>query len=899
MAVDPWQEFRKSATDDTDVWSEFRQPAASGEEDVKIANDLKGGTPTTPYQLQKPQTYTSGMQYRLGGNPTRSTENYTPQQVEAAKQGVNVDANAGVDTFQANFAANKEKHDNLVSQLIKAKYGEDTQVRTGTEAPSGDVEYFDKDAQQWKTAGDSPMGHVPGAIPGTFETIGAIAGSFLPVPAVSTALGAGIGRATGQGVKNVVGRSLGLNNDDQRDDPNPYNEGLKSTAENLAINAVTSGVPAGWRMMTKGKDIVTAPVAENILASYNKNITMVDQINQALAGQTDRRMTMSTARVAAMPDSNTGMINTDAANLAAREPLLLRSPAMADRERERRLNNQNVIELYWTNEVSNPNAVPNITQDNWQARLKQYYDNYKDGVLGPYQNAADQAVQAAEQTAKQQNKVGDINLAKKGQLVRDQITKASEASKAQESAAWADYGQEAQYVPDRMGSKLKVPVTPKVMMTIKTMDDITKKALLDSQKGQATKYLLNLDPGVPFKDQTMDLAMLDRTIKDLRKEGSQSMRGQAGPDISDANRNRLMASLVDARVKFMKTQSPELQTALASAEAETARHHAEFDRSFVGSFLQHDDAYNLHIADPAVLDQIMRNKDITGAKQLAGIVAGAPGAKKGITDYIQAYYNSKYTKLQADGTRIIDPKGHTRFVEQVLPTLKPFLSPAEMAEYRQIGGIGKAVVKATDNYNAAVDAWKATDSGKLGLRLNTETFINQFYDPKKSFAMTNLAFIKKRLGNDALEKTRAGIMADMVSKATVNGRLDVDKLSGVVAPIQDRMRAYFGSKTVDNMNLAIKTTQAAQRDFLVSAPSPNGTTFLSEGSKMILGPLSSENRKISFLKGLRVKSEAARLEAALYDPNELPRLIEEINSRQGRTAMKSVAGAVTLASFDQ
>jgi hypothetical protein len=58
---------------------------------------------------------------------------YSPGQLQAAQQGVNVDANAGVSTARANFQATQEKRDAIVTQQIKAKYGPNTPTRTGTD----------------------------------------------------------------------------------------------------------------------------------------------------------------------------------------------------------------------------------------------------------------------------------------------------------------------------------------------------------------------------------------------------------------------------------------------------------------------------------------------------------------------------------------------------------------------------------------------------------------------------------------------------------------------------------------------------------------------------------------------------------------------------------------------
>lgn len=879
------------------------------EEGIQWEQALTQPVPNTPNELGNspaaykpryaPTSEAPTMEYSPASQPTEPYRNYSDQQLGAANQGVNIDANAGVSTYRANFAAKQEKRDAIVTQSIKDKYGPNTIVRSGVDSLSGDVEWYDPDAKQWKTAGNSAGGNIPNALPAIGEAMGGIGGAFLPAPAVSSAVGAGVGRGFGQFIKNQMGQAMGVE-DDVRDQPSATSEGLKSGGINLGVNTVFSGLPAAWRLLVKGKDIVDAPTAEAILAGYRKNSTMVDEINAALANSTDKKFTLSTARQAAIPDPVSGNIDPAAANLAARESLLLGSPAMADRERERRLANESVLELYWQNEVENPHAFSNITQENWQAKLKQVFDSYKEGQLGPYQKAAEEAVTAAEQQAKQQPKIGQMNTAQSGQLIRGKILEASQASKDKETGAWANYETEAKYNPNGTGSNLKVPVTGEIMGTIRGLDEITKKALLDSQKGQASRYILNLDPGVPFKDQTMDLAMLDRTIKDLRKEGSNALRGQVAGDISDANRNRLLSNLVDARTKFMEKQTPELQTALAEAEAETVRHHTEFDRSFAGQFLVHDSAHELHVADANILNQIMKNKDIQGAQQLATLVNGEPGAKKAIVDYVHAYYNKMYTKLQPDGSRILDPKGHTRFVEEVLPYVRPFMDAADAAQIRQYGGLAKAVVRAQKKWGMAVDAWKETDSGKLGARLSTETLVQQFFDPRKSFAVTNYNFIKKRLGEEGLEKTRAGIMSELTNKARnpQTGRVDVNKLSGVVMQIKDRLGLYFGKETAENIDKYIRAAQASQRQFEVSAPSPTGATVFSEGSKAVLGPLSAENRKITFLKNLRVRSEAARLEKALYDPDELPRLIKEIESRRTNTAVKSAMGATGLALYD-
>lgn len=872
--------------------------------------DLSQTQPYTP-QFQ-PTSEAPTMEYSPSSQGTEPYRNYSDQQLGAAQQGVNIDANAGVSTYRANFAAKKEQRDAIVTQSIKQSKGENTPVRSGPDSLSGDVEWYDQDARQWKTAGNSASGLIPNAIPAAGEIVGGIGGAALPAPGVSSALGAGVGRGIGQGIKNAMGRAMGVE-DDVRDQPSATSEGLKATGVNLALNTVTSGMPAAWRLLTKGKDIVDAPTARAILDSYKKNSTMVDQINNALAGQTDKRFTLSTARQAAIPDPVSGSVNPQAANLAAREPLLMGTPEMANRARERKLANESVLELYWTNEIENPHAMANITQENWQSKMKQLYEAAKDGRLGPYQAKVDEALSQAQEAAKQQPQLGGLNVTKMGQIIRKVIQDAAQASKDKETAAWANYEQEAGYKPDTISSDLRVPVTPKIQGTMAALKEFKKKALLDFQKTQAGRYELNVPGKLSEEDEgllkdfdidsasgDMDLAKLDRTIKDLRKERSQSLRGQVGGDISDANRNRLLDNLVDARKDFISKQSPELQTALDEAEAETARHHAEFDRSFVGQFLVKDSAYELHVADADVLERIVRNKDVAGARELASMVNGEPGAKKAIMDYMYAYYNKHYTTLK-DGVRSLDPNKHQLFKEEVLPYVKPFMDKADAAQISEYGGFAKALVRTEQRYKDAVDAWKKTDSGKLGQRLSTETFVNQFFQPNKSFARTNYNFIKSKLGEEGLEKTKAGIMAELTTKARnpQTGLVDVNKLAGLVLPIQDRLELYFGKDTANNIKTYVRAAQAEQTDFRIAAPSPTGSTIVSEGSKAILGPLSAENRKITFLKNMRVRSEARRLESALYDPRELPRLIKEIEGRRTSTAIKSASGAVVLSIFDQ
>lgn len=898
------------------------------EEGIQWENTLTEDIASTPYQLQthsrgrdlnqtqpytpeQPITQMSGTAANLGLDPMQPTGNYSQRQLGAAQQGVNIDANAGVSTYRANFAAKKEQRDAIVAQSIKDKYGPDTPVRTGADSLSGDVEWYDPDARQWKVAGDSSSGAIPNAIPAAGEIAGGVGGAFLPAPGVSSAVGAGVGRGAGQAIKNLIGRQMGVE-EDVRDQPSAAAEGLKAGALAGAGNILTSGVPAGWRMLTKGKDVVNPETAQAILNSYKKNSSMVDDINNALAGRTNDRLTLSTARVAATPDSS-GRIDPAAANLSSREPQLITIPEIADRERTRRLANENVLELYWQHAVNDPQAFQNINQSNWQTNLKKLYDDAHDQQLGPYQKQAEAKLAEAEQAAQKMPQMGELDATSGGQLIRDTIIEASKASKGKETAAWANYEEKAGYKTDGFGSDLKVPITEKISGTMASLKALKKQALLNTQKSQADRYTLNVPEALSEEDSallkdfdvessggTMDLAVLDRTIKDLRKEGSQALRGQVAGDISDANRGRLLNNLVEARKEFIEKQGPELQTALSEAEAETARHHAEFDRSFVGQFLVHDSAYELHVADPNILDKIMQNKDKLGAIQLAGLVQGVPGAKKAIIDYVNAYYNKHYTKMLPDGTRILNAAEHAKFKEDVLPYIKPFLDKADQAQLAEYGGIGKAVLRSQQRYEAAVEAWKKTDSGKLGQKLTNETFVSQFFDPKKSFADSNLTFIKKNLEPGALEKTRSGIMSEITSRSrnAETGRIDVNKLAGVIAPIKERMTNYFGKETVENIDKFIKASQAMQREFPVTAPRPTGATALGAAAKFYLGPLNTEGYRITQLGKLRVRSYAARLEAALYDPKELPRLIEEINSRRGRTALKSAAGVTVLSIYD-
>lgn len=860
---------------------------------------------TQPYIPEQPTEKISGTAANYGIEPVQPTGNYTPEQMAGARQGVNIDANAGVDTGRANTYITKAARDNKVSQLIKAKYGPNTQVRTGADSKTGDVEWFDPDAGQWKTAGNSVGGSLVNAGPAAAEAAGAVAGSFLPLPGVSTAAGAGIGRGLGEGIKNAFGRHLeradygdeqsyNMYGADPRDQVNPYNEGLKSAGVTAAFSIAGAGAPATFRMITKGKDVLSSDAASSILNSYNQNVKAVEEINNAVKGLTDRKLEISTARIASIPDKQ-GVSNPNAISLTAQEPLLLKRPDLQVREIARRTNNERVLELYWQNEVHNPVAYANITPANWQANLRDVLENHKTGVIGPYQAAADQAEQTSRQAAKQLPKPGDIDEVATATAVRDAVRQAEQQSHDIERKAWADYQTTAKYKTDGFGSEYQVPLGKDVQGFLKYADQMIKNLPIPEQQNRVAKYLLDLKPGVALKKQTIDLAALDRTIKNLRAENQAAKAGDVDLSLAGFDRSKLLDGFVKMREDFMeglaKKGDPKLKVALEEAEAQTVRHSEEFKRSFVGSMLVSDGSYGYKLADPALLQRIIGNKDMEGAKQLGGILKGEPGTQKAVADYVNALYESKYTRQLKDGKRTLDPKLHARFVDEVLPYLNPLLEEPDRIAYRKLGGTAQVVIQAQTKYDKAVAKWNE-NAGNLGKRLHTETFVTQFFDPNKSFAAANFGFIKRNLGQNAVLKVRAGIMSAIDARARTEGGLDVRKLSVLINTNRTNIDLYFGKQYAENIERYIKLYRAAVQDVPYAPAQSSKNTLLTGVQRVTYGPpLSREGQMITQLRNMRDRSYVARLEKALYDPEELARLVSVESRRQERSRAAGRMGA--------
>jgi hypothetical protein len=849
---------------------------------------------------------------------------YSPQQLSAAQQGVNVDANAGVSTARANFAATQEQRDQFVANQLKAKYG-NVPIRTGKDSLSGDVEWFNKKANgghgQWQAAGDSFGGQAVNAIPAATEIAGGVAGSFIPgANVIGDAVGAGLGRAAGQEIKNKIGEHIF--GDTGLDRPNPGNEGLVSTAGAAAGGLALSGIPAGFRMAFKGADVAANPrVIGSILSSYDKNISMVNEINAALekAGATTTdtegntlplRLNMSVPRVAMIRDAQ-GRTNVAAVNMADEEPIVQAHKDLGAKFNATQENNTQAIEDYWQNEINAPFAYQNINNQNWQENLARIYQNVKDGQIGPAQQAVEAAEAKARQTAGNLPNVGDLPLVKGGQLVRQANMDYYQTLADDETAKWGDYQTKAKYRADGVSSPIRVPITEDMMAIQRAFSKLSMNGLTDAQRARGGRYLVNLTPGVNFSDQTVDLAMLDRQIKELREEARNSLAGNVTDGMSSHNRNMLLSGLTDMRDQFMSLpENAEMQSALDTAEAATVRKHNELDRGFMADFLAKNDNGGYRLADPYVLHQIF--KDSIGgfpnkgaADQLATIVRGSPEAKQAILDYSHALYNANYTKEGLDDSgnvfRTFDPKGHAAFNRDIMPVLDSFLDPAERAQIRQYGGLAKAVVKAHTNLKAAEDAWSQSDSGKLGSRLSTETFVNQFFDRNKSFADKNLAFIRNKLdgigtGNtDAMDRVRAGIISEFNNRIRDpgTGLIDPKKLGRVFTQNQDRFTRYFGSDFADNVSRVSKLMRA-QNQGTNTVEQYNGKTWLSHNVRyLVLGPLSPENRKLTIMEGWRTRSYASRLEQAMYDPSALRRLANQQAIVRPFMAKAGVAAGIT------
>lgn len=899
--------------------------------------------PVQAYQPVKPTGNYGGVAVGPFGAGTMPNA-YSPGQLQAAQQGVNVDANADVGTARANFQATQEKRDAIVAQEIKTKYGPNTPTRSG---PDG-LEWYNAKADggrgQWQSAGDSFGGAAVNAIPATGEAIGSTVGGLLPWETIGMAGGDAAGRFTGDLLKNAVGTAMYPQ--DVKDFPSLKQMG-EDAAEHgamaLAGGAAVAGIPAGFRMAFRGQDILKTPGAiRSVLQDYWSNLPKVQQMNAALVAAGKNPLKMSVFRIASMTDNPTDIQNSYALNAVDKEQVLAaRSDSAAARLQSNSQYNQHAVEDYYLSQNHDPYNYNNLTQQNWQANLRRIWQNYKDGMLGPAQQDADNAVQQAIAAAKQNPSFGQLDTNKLSQIVQNALVNKMKASKALKDNDWASYESLAGYTPNKVASSIKVPLTPEYEATRQKFINLSKSGMLPQQRAQGARYitrvpgdeeeaqpdlspleqaLRNMESGTNDDTKTVDLAMLDRTIKDLRLEYRRNANNTVTDDMSDENRNSLLGTLVNMRQQWMdQPENAEINAALHKAEASTATHAQTFKQGFAADFLNRDTSGHIGVADPTLLHTFLTSgrrgvPDIEGARQLATLVNGDPQAHSAILDYAHALYNEDYTDILGEdagknaGDRILSPTKHTLWNEQVMPTLDPFLSADERKQFRQLGGLSKGVAIAKAKLQKAQETWNNLDSGKIGQRLQNETFVNNFFDKNKSFADQNLGFIKYRLdgigtGNtNALDTTRAGIVQAMGDKVRTNGILDPNKLFNVYTPLRDRFQAYFGKQYTAAMDRILPTLKALQNNPRWNSKSTFTAAPYEGQSKLgywvrygLLGPLSSDNRKLTIMENLRSQSYYSRMERAMYDPNELTKLANDIDRFGFRANRARLGGAIGTA----
>lgn len=895
---------------------------------------------TQPYQPVGPSGNYGGVAVGPFGAGTMPNV-YSTGQLQAAQQGVNIDANAGVSTARANFQATQEKRDAIVAQEIKAKYGPNTPTRTGADG----LEFYNAKADggrgQWMSAGDSFGGQAVNAIPATGEAVGSTIGGLLPWETVGMAAGDATGRFTGDLVKNGIGTIMYPQ--DVKDFPSLGDMAKDAAAHGamaLGGGVLLSGIPAGFRLGFRGQDVLRSPEAiRAVLRDYQANLSKVQEMNSVLATQGKAPLKMSIFRIAAMSGNPTDIQNSYALNAIDKEQVLAaRSEDAAARLQTNSQYNQHAVEDYYLAKNEDPYNYNNITQQNWQSNLKRIFQNFKDGVLGPFQQDAEAAVQKALAAARQNPSFGQLDTNKLSQIVQDTITNKMKSSQDNKNALWAAYEESAGYKPNAVESSIKIPLTPEVQALRQKFLGLSKNGLLPQQRAQGARYVVRasgedeelsqdlspldqalsrMENGVNEDTKTVDLAMLDRTIKDLRLESRRSAAGTVADDMSDENRNSLLGGLVDMRQQWMDLpENAEINAALQKAETATAAHAETFKRGFVADFLNRDASGHIGVADPTLLHTFLTSArrtgvpDVNGATQLASLVNGNPMAHSAILDYAHALYQNDYTKILGEdagkmaGQRILDPVLNTKWNEEVMPTLDPFLTKAERLQFRKLGGQSVAVASAKEKLVKAQEAWNNMDSGKMGARLQSETFVNQFFDKNKSFGDQNLGFIKYRLdgigtGNtDALDTTRAGIVQAVGDRVRTDGILDPKKLFSVYTPLKNRFQAYFGKKYTDAMDTILPVLKGLQNN-----PRWGESTFTADPysgqSKLgywvrygVLGPLSSDNRKLTIMENLRSQSYYSRMERAMYDTNELTKLAIDLGRFGFRANRARLGGAV-------
>lgn len=802
---------------------------------------------------------------------------------KAAQAGVDIDSGAPTGNFNASFAGTEAEKADAYSSALEKKLGYRPEVRFGPESASGEVEYKPKGGR-WTTVSGRKVNFgsmAGGAVEGAIQTAGAVAGAITGGPAGSV-VGAGAGGYVGQTARNAIGRGLGVIGPEV-----PVTTGATADAGSAALaEAVGQGAVGAWRLgkwWFKGRTTFTPEEATFLVgeqAKYDKIIKDIETksgekfspntAQLALRGSPESRTTQKAGQLWTQAAGDTNSVGVDIRAQDAQNTLALKTYFTKVLEQERQK----------------------------QIPKEQAGKQVNEAVIDPYKTALAAAKQKISELP------ANVQENETGTIVRGALEAAKDDFKNKiEDPAWNAFRSSIGFDPSTFTSKVRVPWSRGVRNLMAQWTSEEKQAILNlaqrdteglkvifKEKPDVFSNVLDakgnkilLEKGGPVPDE--DLATINDTVQWLGRNLRTKLVGKTGVQIDSKAISDLHRELKAMQDGYLAAERPDIMKNLQAARDATSQKYNKYNTGLSGAMLTYGKGGELKLSDSESVYRILRDRDPASVAQLAENIKSTPEAKTELNNYLLALYRRDYTK---QGMGIPDRRLHAKFLEDYGDVIKNFFRPEDAVQVTRLGGLAETVLKEYKEAKNILPRVKGILGDDIEI-MDSNAIINgvltgRITSDKMSKA---LGVINKdyTYGKDVISSWKSAAAEELYGRIMKNGEINYNTLNSVVEGDQGKVLVKLfnagsesGRSDGEVLMQGLKMLRDAAQISRLRPPtglSPEQSTVFTEFLRAgPASPLSREGRLVTLGQKLRGRYEPVSIYKALYDRDEMTRLVQ-------------------------
>lgn len=306
------------------------------------------------------------------------------------------------------------------------------------------------------------------------------------------------------------------------------------------------------------------------------------------------------------------------------------------------------------------------------------------------------------QFRQQLDEIGKIRKDLVGEPTRQVIQAKSSAAKATEDNMWSQVRQAGGFNEKKQAFGIEIPTGENTRQL---------KDILQRRADTASTVITKRGASKIFsgKNKAADLSDYNRELSDLRAEvRAMSKNRQFGtPQIRDLKAAE-QAMVEDRRLALIKMGREDLLRQIENAEEASRKFNQAYNRSVIGDLLEKNENGVFKISDKDFVDSMLKGSS-EEADQLLNVIGDRPSLvakwKEGIADAYKrkAFKNGKFNRNASD-----------EFLESNSDILKRFFTEADIQKFKQTGDLAEKVAKQTAQLDRIINvAAKKWGKGKL------------------------------------------------------------------------------------------------------------------------------------------------------------------------------------------